>query len=82
MDKQKIINLANKGLEMVSEMSIENRYKNLLGDMFFEIRKEAINYTRSCESDSEQLVCDEHDYDSYSGGSCKKCGALDSSEAN
>jgi hypothetical protein len=46
MDKQKIINLANKGLEMVSEMSIENRYKNLLGDIFFEMRKEAINYTR------------------------------------
>jgi len=31
---------------------------------------------------SELLVCDEHDYDSYSGGACKKCGALDSSEAN
>lgn len=31
---------------------------------------------------AKELVCDEHDYNKYSGGYCKKCGALDSSEAN
>lgn len=25
---------------------------------------------------SEQLVCDKHDYNLYSGGTCKKCGVL------
>ena len=50
MDKKKVVNLANKGLEMVSEMSVDNKYKNLLGNLFFEMRKEAINYTRCCET--------------------------------
>jgi hypothetical protein len=55
MDKEKIINLANKGLELVDEMDRKSMYKNLLGNLFFEMRKEAINYTRCCKSDSEQL---------------------------
>ena len=50
MDKQKIINLANKGLELVEEMDRKSMYKNLLGNLFFEMRKEAINYTRCCET--------------------------------
>ena len=50
MDKEKIIKLANKGLELVEEIDRKSMYKNLLVNLFFEIRKEAINYTRSCKT--------------------------------
>jgi len=50
MDKEKILNLANKGLELVEDMDRKSIYKNLLGNLFFEMRKEAINYTHCCET--------------------------------
>ena len=43
---------------------------------------EALEETKPKVGQSEQLICEEHYYNKYSGGSCKKCGALDSSEAN
>ncbi len=56
MDKEKILNLANKGLELVEDMDRKSIYKNLLGNLFFEMRKEAINYTHCCET----FYCQSH----------------------
>ena len=81
METQKIINLADKGLEMVSEMDRKSMYKNLLGNLFFEIRKEAINYSRCCKSDSEQFICECGESTIYQTKSsnmkwCNKCGKV------
>ena len=66
----------------IDEFDMFDKYITDVLKEFVKEQKQTISVTRSCKSDSEQLVCDEHDYDSYSGGTCKKCGALDSSEAN
>ena len=55
MEGQKTINLVNKTLDLLVLTDIPNKDKIKIADNLIEIRKEAINYTPCCESDSEGL---------------------------
>tara|TARA_R100000541_G_C1860488_1_gene79145 strand:+ start:399 stop:650 length:252 start_codon:yes stop_codon:yes gene_type:complete len=62
--------MKNKITELLNKNVIQDEYGNYILDAYpSDIENlvnellEAINYTHSCESDSEQLVCDDNELD-------------------
>jgi hypothetical protein len=57
MNKFKLIQLLNKLELAVGETVMAKKVKENINELILDVKNEAINYTHSCESDSEQLVC-------------------------
>ncbi len=72
MEETKIIELFNKYKDLRTKKPIE---ESMTLHSFKRAIKEAINYTRCCKSDIEQLC--EHTHESpIEGWECDKCGRL------
>ena len=57
MNKFKLIQLLNKLELAVGETVMAKKVKENINELILDVKNEAINYTHSCESDSEQLSC-------------------------
>tara|TARA_B110000503_G_C6952778_1_gene331734 strand:- start:51 stop:305 length:255 start_codon:yes stop_codon:yes gene_type:complete len=57
MDKFKLIQLLNKVELAVGETVMSKKIKEHINELILDVKNEAINYTRCCKSDSEQLLC-------------------------
>tara|TARA_R110000764_G_scaffold160538_1_gene248014 strand:- start:51 stop:308 length:258 start_codon:yes stop_codon:yes gene_type:complete len=58
MNKFKLIQLLNKLELAVGETVMAKKVKENINELILDVKNEAINYTHSCESDSEQLEAD------------------------
>tara|TARA_R110000824_G_scaffold322781_1_gene509772 strand:+ start:228 stop:536 length:309 start_codon:yes stop_codon:yes gene_type:complete len=55
MNKFKLIQLLNKLELAVGETVMAKKVKENINELILDVKNEAINYTHSCKSDSEQL---------------------------
>ena len=74
MNKFKLIQLLNKLELAVGETVMAKKVKENINELILDVKNEAINYTHSCKSDSEQLTKRKRECE-CSGMSYKvKCG--------
>ena len=60
MNKFKLIQLLNKLELAVGETVMAKKVKENINELILDVKNEAINYTHSCKSDSEQLKIDKY----------------------
>jgi hypothetical protein len=75
MDKFKLIQLLNKVELAVGETVMSKKVKENINELILDVKNEAINYTRCCMGEAEQLCeCKNTEPEIDGWVRCKDCG--------